>query len=78
MSGPWAECDRCKFRVRHMSCRIEWTGLFVCNDCYDTKPPFLEPPVVDAREGAPVPNARLEETDYTFADDEDPVTEDDL
>lgn len=78
MSGVWAACDRCKFRVRHDGCRVEWTGLFVCSDCYDPKPPFLEPPAINSSEGAPVPNARLDDTNYVFADDEDPVTEADL
>lgn len=73
-----ALCDRCKFSVKHDACRVEWTGLFVCRDCFDPRPPFLDPPRVSVHEGAPVKNARLDETNYTFADDEDPVTADDL
>jgi hypothetical protein len=63
--------------VRHYECRTEWSGLFVCSDCFDPRPPFLTPPVISASEGAPVKNARLDPTPV-FADDNDPVTGDDL
>lgn len=75
--GPWAACDRCGFRVRHNACRTEWTGLFVCPDCFDPRPPFLSPPVISAKEGQPVKNARLDPTPI-YADDDNPVEPSDL
>lgn len=79
--GPWASCDRCKFRVRHYLCRTEWTGLFVCGPCFDPRPPQLDPPIIDPREGAPIANARFDTdaTDTRFiADREEAVSAEDL
>lgn len=75
--GPWAECDRCGFRVRHHSCSTEWTGIFVCGKCRDPRPPWLDPPFIDPLEGMPLPNARFKK-DEVFTDDDNPVTGDDL
>jgi hypothetical protein len=72
-----AVCDRCGFTVKHDACRVEWSGLFVCRDCYDPRPPWLSPPVISSKEGAPLPNARLH-PDPVYADDDNPVTGDDL
>lgn len=76
MSNPWAACDRCGFTVRHYTCRTEWTGLFVCGACWDARPPQLDAPYIDPKEGAPLPNARLDPTPLFVEDGE--VTEDDL
>ncbi len=76
MSNPWAECDRCGFRVRHYTCRTEWTGLWVCDKCWSPRPPQLDAPYINAAEGAPIPNARLQ-SEPLFLDDGD-VTENDL
>ena len=54
---PWAICDRCSFKRRHMTLRKEWTGLLVCQECYDPRPADLSPPVVGP-EGLPIRDAR--------------------
>jgi len=33
------ECDRCGFEFRHWDTVKEWTGLFVCRECYDQRHP---------------------------------------
>lgn len=63
--------------MKHDACSIEWTGLFVCDKCRDPRPPYIDPPIIDPREGAPVKNAQLH-PDHVFADDDDPVTGNDL
>lgn len=63
--------------MKHHACKIEWSGLFVCGDCYDPRPVWLDPPVISPREGAPLANARFDVTPV-YADDNDPVTGDDL
>lgn len=78
MSGALALCDRCKFRKRDRELRLEWTNLRVCNECWDPRPPWLDAPVINPMEAAPVPNARLDHdaTNPIFIDTE--VTPDDL
>lgn len=55
--GAWAICDRCAFKRRHADLRKEWTGLMVCDECYDVRPPDMSPPRI-VPEGLPVRNAR--------------------
>lgn len=55
--GTWALCDRCAYKVRHAALCKEWTGLMVCQECWDPRPADLSPPNVYP-EGRPVPNAR--------------------
>lgn len=55
--GVWAICDRCSFKRRHVQLKKEWTGLLVCDECYDAKPPDLSPPRIGP-EGLPVRDAR--------------------
>ena len=38
---PASICDRCGFKYRLTQLRKEWTGLMVCNPCYDIKHPQL-------------------------------------
>lgn len=38
-----AICDRCGFEVPYLELREEWTGFKVCDECFDTKHPQLEP-----------------------------------
>lgn len=54
---PWALCDRCAQRYRLDCLRKEWSGLMVCDECWDPKPDTMTPPVVYP-EGLPYPNAR--------------------
>lgn len=75
-AGPWAICDRCGLKRRHATLRTEWTNAFVCQTCFDPRPPYLDPPVIDPMEGAPIPNARMRATDV-FIDEENPVSGDD-
>lgn len=37
-----AICPRCGFQVKYLSLRQEWTGRWVCPDCWDPKHPQLE------------------------------------
>lgn len=54
---PWAICERCAFQRRHDTLRFEWSGAFVCQDCYDPRPADLSPPRLYP-EGQPIRNAR--------------------
>jgi len=38
-----AICDRCGFDVPYLDLRKEWTGFFVCSECYEPKEPQLDP-----------------------------------
>jgi len=78
--GAWAICPRCWFRRRHSDLRQEWTTLYVCRECWDPRPAWLDPPTIDPLEGSPVPNARFDQdaTNPTFTDDDNPVTPEDL
>ena len=38
-----AICDRCGFQYDLLQLRKEWNGLFVCQECYETKHPQLNP-----------------------------------
>lgn len=41
-SGAWnAICDRCGLQFKSFQLREEWTGLMVCERCYETKHPQL-------------------------------------
>lgn len=38
--GDWnAICDRCAFKFKASALRREWTGLRVCNKCFETRHP---------------------------------------
>jgi hypothetical protein len=71
----WGVCDRCGLKRNVASLRKEWTGLWVCADDFDPRPPQLDPPQIYP-EGLPVPNARPEPEDYEL--DTNEVTRDDL
>jgi hypothetical protein len=60
--GTYAICDRCGFKVRQNSLRKEWTGLMVCAEDFDPRPPELDAPRVYP-EGLPRPDARPEAPD---------------
>lgn len=78
--GPKSVCDRCGFTVRHRSCRQEWTSLWVCGDCFDPRPPWLDAPYINPLETMPVPNARFDNDadNPNFIDTDNPITGDDL
>ena len=46
-----AICDRCGFRYKYTQLRKEWTGFFVCSECYEPKEPQLDtlPHAADAQ-----------------------------
>ncbi len=73
---PWAICDRCGMQRRLKALRTEWTNLRVCDECYDPRPPELDPPRI-VPEGLTLPGARPEPPD-TFIEDDAPVTPGDL
>lgn len=54
---PLRMCDRCGLQRRRSTTSKEWTGLVVCRECHDCKPPELTAPVVGP-EGLPIPDAR--------------------
>lgn len=63
--GTLAICDRCGFEFPLRDLRKEWTGLFVCKDDFDIRPPELKTPNVRP-EGVAKPNARPDnQTDET-------------
>jgi len=78
--GAWAICDRCSFKRRHLNLRVEWSGLFVCSDCFDPRPPWLDAPYINPLEAMPVPNARFDgdAENPNFIDTDNPVTPEDL
>lgn len=52
-------CMRCGFKKKVAALRKEWTGLRVCNDCWDPKPAELKAPRVKP-EGLPRPGSNPE------------------
>ena len=38
-----AQCDRCGFVYMYLDLKMQWNGLKVCYECYETKHPQLEP-----------------------------------
>lgn len=59
-SRALAICDRCGLRYKAKDRLREWTGLWVCTQCYEDKHPQLTPYVGDLSDPTPVPNARPE------------------
>lgn len=38
--GAWnAECDRCGFKYKNYELKLEWTGLRVCDKCFEHRHP---------------------------------------
>lgn len=54
---PWGICDRCGFQYRLSELRTEWTGLKVCSEDWDPRPPDMTPPYLYP-EGVPIPDSR--------------------
>lgn len=54
--GAYGLCQRCAFKFRLNELSQEWSGLRVCKDCRDPRPPELSPPDVFP-EGLPRPDA---------------------
>jgi hypothetical protein len=71
--GTWGQCQRCGFKLRLNEMRLEWSGLRVCEECWDPRPDQLSPPVVYP-EGLPRPDAAPEFPDVFVGD----VTPEDL
>lgn len=71
--GAWGICQRCGFKFRLSELSLEWTGLRVCKDDWDPRPPQLDPPKIYP-EGLPRTDASPEPPD-TFVGT---VTVDDL
>ena len=44
----FAICDRCGFRYKYTQLKKEWTGFFVCPECYEPKNPQIDPVSVGA------------------------------
>jgi len=71
---PWKICDRCGFRYRASSTRKEWTGLIVCNACWDPRHP--QDFVRGIADHQAVPDPRPEPADVFLGDND--VTAEDL
>jgi hypothetical protein len=54
-------CDRCGFKYKHFELRKEWTGLMVCNKCWETRHP--QDFVRGVADQQAVPISRPESTD---------------
>lgn len=66
---PHRTCDRCGFQRRVSSTRKEWSGLIVCDECFDPRPAHLDPPRV-IPEGLPIRDPRPEPPDHFVTDNE--------
>lgn len=53
-----AVCDRCGLDCRHAELKREWSGVYVCPKCFETKHPALMPRRFPAGEPRPLLNAR--------------------
>jgi hypothetical protein len=44
-SGKFAKaiCDRCGDKMKYLELKLEWTGLMVCEECFDPKDPLEFP-----------------------------------
>jgi hypothetical protein len=60
--GAWnVICDRCGFKFKNFQCKMEWTGFFVCEKCWEPRHPqeFLR----GVTDNQSVPISRPEPTD---------------
>ncbi len=76
MGSSLGSCQRCGRTKFTSELNKEWTGLRVCCDCHDPRPPQLSPPNI-YDEGLPVPDA-APFLGVSFIDPENPVTPADL
>ena len=53
-----AVCDRCGLDCRHAELRKEWSGVYVCPTCFETKHPQLTPRKIPGGEPRPLLHAR--------------------
>lgn len=52
--GKWnVICDRCGFKYKNTDLKEEWTGLMVCDHCWEPKHPQLFIKVIKDEPGAP-------------------------
>lgn len=58
-NGAYGACMRCGFKYRLNELKLEWSGLRVCDECWDPLPDTMTPPVVFP-EGQPRPDASPE------------------
>lgn len=54
-------CDRCGLDFPHEELKREWTGVRVCDPCWEAKHPQLTPRTIKGPEPRPLPNARPEQ-----------------
>lgn len=62
VAGQWnCICDRCGLEFKSGKLREEWTGLRVCNECYESRHPqtLIRVP----KEDSSIPWSRPEQTD---------------
>lgn len=74
---PKGVCMRCGFKFDLHRLTKEWTGLRVCKDCRDPRPPETVP-IHLGPEGLPKPNASPEPEPVFITPGVNDITEDDL
>lgn len=44
-TGKWSKamCSRCGTKIDYQDLKMEWTGLYVCPECWDKKHEQIEP-----------------------------------
>ena len=70
----WRICDKCGMRYRQSDTKREWNGLWVCEDCFETRQP--QDFVRGKADRQSVPNPRPDPGPYYLTDNE--VTAGDL
>tara|TARA_R110000744_G_scaffold31183_1_gene73492 strand:+ start:1047 stop:1409 length:363 start_codon:yes stop_codon:yes gene_type:complete len=67
-------CDRCGWQCRYLEMKKEWTGLKVCEECYEPKHPQLFPTKVSDSETLfePRPEVRLPRSQLGVVTTENP------
>lgn len=53
-----AVCDRCGLDCRHSELHKEWSGVWVCPKCFETKHPALSPRKTPTGDPRPLLHAR--------------------
>jgi hypothetical protein len=71
-----ASCQRCSFEYKYNDLRKEWTGLYVCEYCYDPRHPqdYVKAVPDDMR----VPYTRPENTTVSVEADMNETTQTDI
>lgn len=69
-------CDRCGFQYKNYELKKEWTGLMVCNPCWEPRHP--QDMIKAPREQRPLPYTRPEPPDIDVGIDLNSTTQTDI